>query len=147
MLTELETNRPGSTAAVPCRDVAHRRREVFVTPLPNGRVMVMIPPGEVAEFELEEVEELRAELRSATIHATVEPRPAMGACGSFSGTIPCSDAMGRERAVTVTTRRGGRVAVAAPPGGVAIFWPPRVGPFRAALRKAIGDARIGAVAA
>lgn len=144
MLMDLEINRPSSAVTVPCRDVGHRQREVAVTPLLDERVMVTVPPGEVAMFAPREAEECRDALRAAVTGATLEPPQGTTACGSITRTIPCSDAIGRDRSVIITVG-GGRVVVAAPPGGIAIFTPTRVGQLCAALRAAIGTAHIGAV--
>lgn len=146
MLMDLEINRPSSAVTVPCRDVGHRQREVAVTPLLDERVMVTVPPGEVAMFAPKEAGECRDALRAAVTGAAVEPPQGVTARGSFSCTVPCSDAIGRDRSVIITVGGGGRVVVAAPPGGIAILTPIRVGHMCAALRAAIGTAHIGAVA-
>lgn len=145
MLMDLEINRPSSAVTVPCRDVGHRQREVAVTPLLDERVMVTVPPGEVAMFAPKEAEECRDALRAAVTGATVEPPQGMTACGSVTRIIPCLDAIGRDRSVIITVGGGGRVVVVAPPGGIAILTPIRVGQLCAALRVAIGTAHVGAV--
>lgn len=140
-------NAPGANAfTVTCRDVAGRHHGVTITQLSDERVMLTFPPGEIAVCEPDEAKVLRAELRVNVPRAAICPIPAVGRCGSFTGTARCADAMGRERVVIVTTHRRGRVAVAAPAGGIAIFLPLTVGPFRAALRAAIGRAPMMAVA-
>ncbi|WP_298176442.1 hypothetical protein [Saccharomonospora sp.] len=54
--------------AVPCRDLAGRRREltVFVN---AGRVVLIAPPGEAAVLTSLDVGRLRAALRDAVIQA------------------------------------------------------------------------------
>lgn len=143
-LTHLST-RPDDTDTVPCRDVGHRRRKALVTPLSGGRVMLTTPPGEVAVFAPEDAEELRRVLHPAAPNVPVAPAPAAQAYRSFPHMVVCVDAIGRERAVTITPRPGGRVTMVAPPGGVAIFRPLSIGPLRAALREAIAAARTGTV--
>lgn len=147
MLTELETKRPGHAVTVPCCGVGDLRREVLVEQLPDERVMITIPPGEVAVFDRKEAEEFRQALAAIATHAEVEPTPTLTLCTSFTGTVRCWDAIGRGRAMTVANYPGGRVTVAAPPGGIAILQQLRVGPLRAALREAIGTAHIEAVTA
>lgn len=134
---------PGNT--VPCRDVGRRRREVLVTPLSGGRVMITTPPGEVAVFDPEDAEELRRMLHPGATDVPAAPAPAAQIYRSLPSTVACADTIGRERAVTITPRPGGRIVLAAPPGGVAIFRPLNVEPLRAALREAIAVARIRTV--
>lgn len=56
--------RPGRWVA-PCRDEARRRRQLLVVLTDDGRVALVIPPGDVAELDLLAVGVLRAALRDA----------------------------------------------------------------------------------
>lgn len=147
MLTELESGRPDATIAVACIDVGHRRRKVRVDPLPDQRVLTMVPPGEVAEFDVVEAERLWDALRALMPADRLEPAPVLTAWGSFSDTVCCADAVGRPRAVTVATTCRGRVRVVAPAGGVAVFRAVELMSFAAALRVAVGALRVEAAIA
>jgi hypothetical protein len=146
MLMDVEINRPRRAVMVPCRDIARRPRGVWVIPLLDQRLMVVTPPGEVAELTLEEAEALQRALRAAVPLAAVECIPKLRVLETFTCAVPCSDALGRRRAMTIAGHDG-RVVVAAPAGGIAVFRPLGVDPFRAALHAAIGDSHIEAVIA
>lgn len=55
--------------ALACRDLANQRHEVIVTASGDGRVVVVVPPGETAVLTLQQVGQLRASLRDAAEHA------------------------------------------------------------------------------
>jgi hypothetical protein len=120
--------------AIPCRDVAGRRRRTFVTVTSTGRVVMIVPPGEVAEFAIDEAHALRSALHSTVIAADplLAPMTNHGECQ-----LPCHDALGRERVAELASRPDGRVMFSAPPAGVAVFLPLQVGALRGALRAAI----------
>jgi len=132
--------------SVPCRDVARRRREVLVEQLSDQRLMVTVPPGEIAEFAHEEAEAFRRVLGEAVPDAAAESSTAMTVFGAARYTVLCLDAMDRERAMIVFVR-GRWVAVAASAGGVAVFDPLRLASLSAALRAAIGVSLIEAAIA
>jgi hypothetical protein len=48
-----------------CRDVAGRRREILVVPTDDGRIALVVPPGEVALLAPLQTGRLRAALRDA----------------------------------------------------------------------------------
>ncbi len=147
MLTEFDAGRSGATTTVACLDVSHRRREVLVEQLPDQRVMVVVPPGEVADLDTAETERLREVLHTFAPTQRVEPTSGVTLWGPYSGAVPCCDAIGRPRAVTVVTTRLGRVKVAAPAGAVAVFAPIGLMSFGATLRLAIGAVRVEAAIA
>lgn len=132
--------------SVRCRDVAGRRRTVLVRAACRGRVLIVVPPGEVAEFTAEEAHHLWTVLRVAVVDAAGIRRPSRSgrpstnraACGRFA--VPCLDALGRDdRAVAISPLRDGQVRISAPAGGVAVLEPLNVGALRAALRDAACD--------
>jgi hypothetical protein len=147
VLTEVGAGRPGATTWVACLDVSHRRREVLVEQLPDQRVLVMVPPGEVADLDIAEAERLWEALHAFAPTPQVEPRSGLTVWGPYSGTVPCADAIGRPRAVTVVTPPRGRVKVVAPAGAVAVFGPIGLMSFGAVLRVAIGAVRVEAAIA
>lgn len=61
----------------PCRDEARRRGNVLVVLTGDGRVALVVPPGEVAVLDLLAVGRLRAVLREAVFAAAErdEERP------------------------------------------------------------------------
>lgn len=146
MLTGLENGRSGGAVVVRCRDVAGRRRGMRVVSLVDLRVVVVAPPGEVAELTVGEAEAFRRVLHALAPRDVVESVPAMRVFEPFACAVRCLDALGRERAVTIIGR-GARVVVAVPAGGVAVLGPGGVGPLCAALRAAIGAGRVEAVIA
>jgi hypothetical protein len=147
MLTELRTGQPDATVTLRCDDVGRRRRVVAVEPLPDGRVMVAVPVGEVADLEPDDAERLRAVLDQFTAASpAVKADPVVSLWVPFTDTLPCADALGRPRGMTVTTRRVvGRVSVIAPAGAIAVFHSHEVARVRAALRAAARTARTMAV--
>jgi hypothetical protein len=109
--------------------------------------MVMVPPGEVADLEVAEAERLREALLVFAPTHRVEKRSGVTAWGPYSGMVPCSDAIGRARAVTVVTTSQGRVKVVAPAGAVAVFAPSGLMSFSAMLRAAVGAVEVEAAIA
>ena len=57
--------RRGAGWLASCRDIAGRRGAVLVLPLADGRVALVVPPGEVAVLNLLAVGRLRGALRDA----------------------------------------------------------------------------------
>ncbi len=132
---------PMWTVSVACGDVAGRRRVVDVMPRDGERVVVMVPPGEVAILPVDEAKNLHDALRTATLVAAVPPEPTASVPDSFRCTIPCSDGFGRARAMAIATMPNRRVVLSAPPGGVAIFRPMEIVLLLGVLRDAITAAR------
>lgn len=132
--------------SVRCRDVAGRRRTILVRPGNNGHVIVIFPPGEVAEFTADEVLHLWTVLHLAVIDAAglrrqVTPTGATRRYRKVRGVfaVPCLDAIGRDdRAVTVSPSSNGGVSITVPAGSSAVLAPLGVGAFRGALRDAAG---------
>lgn len=134
------TSDPMWTVSVACSDIAGRRRVVDVMPRAGERVVVMVPPGEAAVLSVDEATELHETLRTATLVAAGVAEPAWVA-NSFRRTIPCSDGLGRARAMAIATNPSGPVVLSAPPGGVAVFRPMEVVLLLGVLRDAITSAR------
>lgn len=133
-----ETRRP-QEIKVRCRDVVGRRRFIRVVLLQGRTIALIVPPGEVAVLNSDDVLHLRSALREAVFVAC----DALGGgdCShaaldlSFlSCTIPCEDAAGRPRTITVTATSGEPVMLIAPAGGVAVLQPLQTGSLRGALR-------------
>lgn len=59
--------------ALACRDLAGRRHEVLVTASGDGRVVLVVPPGETAVLTLDQVGRLRASLRDAALREATNP--------------------------------------------------------------------------
>lgn len=128
-----------------CADVGGRRRSTVVTLLGDNRIMVEVPPGEVAYFTWDETQAFRDVLRTAVL-LTAEPvhdQPSTPGelPARFHASVPCFDGMSRQRVVRVTTTDDDRVTVAAPAGGFAILTPLQVGALRDLLREAAVVAR------
>jgi hypothetical protein len=66
------TRRKSGQWVAACRDVAGRRREILILPTDDGRVALVVPPGEVVVLEPLQVGRLRAALRDA-VFALDEP--------------------------------------------------------------------------
>lgn len=62
------STRDGSAPAVPCRDVAGRRRHLTVSTTVDGQVLLAFPPGECVVFEPLETGRLRSVLREALLN-------------------------------------------------------------------------------
>ena len=136
---------PAGSLAVRCRDIARRRRSIVVTVLAEDRIMVTVPPGEVAVLTPYQAQQLRDELRTAVLHPTGKPAtrtdPDTGDLLSYHAAIPCHDGFQRERTLIVASTNGGHVTVSAPAGSTAVPSPLRVGHLRRALRNAIAITR------
>jgi hypothetical protein len=145
--TDRHTTASDDAVSVACRDVAGRRRVALAMPLPDQRVMVFVPPGEVADLEVAEAARLREVLHAFAPTHRVESSSGVTVWGPYSGTVPCADAIGRPRAVTVVTTPYGRVKVVAPAGAVAVFAPMGLVSFGSMLRAAIGAVRVEAAIA
>lgn len=130
--------------SVRCHDVAGRRRTVRVRPTDIGHVIVVVPPGEVAELTADEVLHLWTVLRLAVIDAAGVRRSLRSADAAASYrnvrgmfAVPCLDVIGRDdRAVTIAPISDGHVSITAPAGGAAVLAPLQVGALREALRDA-----------
>jgi hypothetical protein len=124
-----------------------RRRFVRVFLSSDNTIALAVPPGEVAIFSPDEALELRAVLRQAAFIACDalpedDSSHAAPQLNYLSSTIPCVDAIGRQRALTVASRSGEPVVLIAPAGGVAVLRPLQIGSLRGALR----DVRAAALA-
>lgn len=145
MLIKREADLPVDTVAVRCHDVAGRRRKVQVRITETGHVAVIVPPGETAEFTVDEAHDLWLVLRLAVIKAAgvgcpdADARPEHSyreVAGQF--VVPCLDAVGRaDRSVIISPATRGRVLFRAPAGGTAVLAPLQVGALRGALHAAV----------
>lgn len=134
---ELSRKATKSEVVVRCFDTAHRAKGLRVIVLPSNMIALLVPPGEVALLAPGHVVQLRDALREAVFGAAeAEDRGQSGDASlhCFHTTIPCTDAVGRVRALTVSASVGPLVELAAPAGGVAILQPLKVGQLRDALR-------------
>lgn len=61
--------------ALACRDLAGKRHEVLVLASDDGRVVLVVPPGETAVLTLPQVGRLRASLRDAAVDAAAGNLP------------------------------------------------------------------------
>jgi hypothetical protein len=126
---------------VECRDIVGRRRAVRVILLPDNTIALIVPPGEVALLGPDEVLQLRTALRQAVFIAcdVLSGNDGLYAAPPSSflcATIPCADAVGRKRAISVRSMSEQPVVLIAPAGGVAVLQPLQVGRMRATLRDA-----------
>jgi hypothetical protein len=146
MLTDLRIAEPERAALVVCGDVGGRPRTVSVTPLVGERVMVVVPPGEVAELEPARADELGDCVLRAVgpAHVPVDSARAVSQFGAPLRALPCRDGIGRARGLRVAADCG-LVIVTAPPGGVIVFGRSDAALFRAALRDAVEALGITAV--
>ncbi|MET8763081.1 hypothetical protein [Lentzea sp. NPDC004782] len=133
-----ETRRP-QEIKVRCRDIVGRRRFIRVVLLQGSTIALIVPPGEVAVLNSDDVLHLRGALRQAVFVACDaldggDYSHAATDLSFLSCTIPCEDAVGRQRTITVTATSGEPIMLIAPAGGVCVLQPLQTGSLRGALR-------------
>lgn len=134
--------------SIPCRDIAGRHRDVLVDVADTGHVVLIVPPGEVAQLSIDGARALWVALRLAVIDAAGTRRPEAHANPGLAYRevnglflVNVRDAVGRaDRSIMVTPVSKGYVLVKAPAGGVAVLAPLAVGALRGALSVAAGRA-------